>query len=208
MEHRAGGDRSILGVIFDLDGTLVESGLDFAQMRREMCLPANAPLLEAIAELPAERAAACRQILDRHEEAGARRAALFPGVRQVLVELDACGIRRALLTRSSRRLVEPLLTRLRLRFDPVMTRDDDPIKPDPAVVRHICRQWNLPPHRVALVGDFHFDITCGRLAGARTVLFTAGRSREHLEPWAEEADLLLESFAEADGFFRWLSEPG
>ncbi len=44
------------GVIFDLDGTLVDSGLDFDEMRREMQLPPRQPILEAIARLPDEQA--------------------------------------------------------------------------------------------------------------------------------------------------------
>ena len=37
----------IHGVVFDLDGTLVDSALDFAAMRRDMQLPAGQPILEA-----------------------------------------------------------------------------------------------------------------------------------------------------------------
>ncbi len=42
----------VRGVIFDLDGTLVDSGLDFDLMRREMGLPPGKPLLESFDLLP------------------------------------------------------------------------------------------------------------------------------------------------------------
>src|SRR5689334_1587307 len=92
----------IRGVIFDLDGTLVNSGLDFAAMRREMGLGGGLPLLEAIAELPDDDARRCWEILDAHERAGAERATLIPGVVDFLDELHEHGIKRAILTRNAR----------------------------------------------------------------------------------------------------------
>ena len=61
---------NIRGLIFDLDGTLVDSRLDFDLMREEMELPPGR-ILESIAALPAERYSQCMAILHRHEVAGA-----------------------------------------------------------------------------------------------------------------------------------------
>jgi len=41
----------IRGIIFDLDGTLADSQLDFDAMRREMELPLGLPILEALTRL-------------------------------------------------------------------------------------------------------------------------------------------------------------
>ena len=47
-------DRCVLrGMIFDLDGTLVDSGLDFEAIRRDMRLPAGMPILESLGRIPA-----------------------------------------------------------------------------------------------------------------------------------------------------------
>ncbi len=60
-------------MIFDLDGTLVDSGLDFPLMRREMGLPVGMPILEGLAEIPpGERLDECLRVLDRHECEAAR----------------------------------------------------------------------------------------------------------------------------------------
>ena len=72
------------GVIFDLDGTLVDSGLDFNAMRAEMGLPAGRPILEAIASLPSSRQRVCWEILHRHEFEGATRATPMPAVHDLL----------------------------------------------------------------------------------------------------------------------------
>jgi len=188
---------TLRGVIFDLDGTLVDSGLDFDLIRREMGLPAGTPILESLARLPAGQAARCRDILARHESAGAERATVMPGVREFLAALERRAVRRAVITRNSRRLAEPLLARLELTFDPLLAREDAPVKPDPAAIMHACEAWNLTPAEVAMIGDFRFDIEAGRRAGVQTVFYTRGRDLASL-PWAEDADLVLHSFHEAE----------
>ena len=92
----------LAGIIFDIDGTLVDSGLDFRGIRADMNLPDEAPILEAIAEMPAEEAARCRQVLARHEERGAAQGVPFPGVAEFLdlsfVKPNILGNTRMLLT--------------------------------------------------------------------------------------------------------------
>lgn len=188
--------RHLRGIIFDLDGTLVDSALDFDRMRREMELPPDAPILESLAQLPRERAEKCHAILARHEEEGARRATLMPGARAFLSELDRLGLRRAILTRNTRHLVLALLARLDLEFDPVLAREDAPAKPDPAAVWQVCRQWGVEPAEVLIIGDFRYDMETGRAAGSPTALFTRNRRGKDL-PGAELADFLLHSFHEA-----------
>jgi phosphoglycolate phosphatase len=199
---------AIDGIIFDLDGTLVESGLDFELMRAEMRLPSGMPLLETIAELPTDDRQRCHDILHQHELAGAARAELMPGVGLFLGQVAERGLRRAVITRNSRTLTVPLLARLGLDFDPVLTRDDGPIKPDPASIWEICRIWGTIPSRVVMLGDYRFDLEAGRRAGAKSVLYLGGRPRDRLPDWAEMADFVLASFLDPAGFFAWLdSEP-
>jgi HAD superfamily hydrolase (TIGR01509 family) len=197
------GSEPIAGVIFDMDGTLVDSGLDFAAMRREMGLPDGVPLLEAMENLSEAEAGRCRAILRRHEEAGAARARALPGVHRFLDRIRRQGIRQAVFTRNSRAVTDTTLARCGLNFDLVLTRDDGPIKPDPWAIHHICETWGVAPARVAVIGDYRFDIEAGIRAGARTVLFTRGRPRESL-PGAELAEYYLESFQEAEPLLRWL----
>jgi HAD superfamily hydrolase (TIGR01549 family) len=194
------------GVIFDLDGTLIDSGLDFEQMREEMQLPRGMPILEAIASLPAERAQRSWQILDRHEVEGAQRATIMPGVAECLALLHQSGLRLAVLTRNSRRATRLSLARLGIEFDTVMARDDAPPKPDPLGILRICESWQVDPRQVAMVGDYRFDIEAGQRAGTRTVLFVQDRTAAEYASYPT-ADLLLPSFGEAERFLRWLLEP-
>ena len=81
MPHRFPPAR---GVIFDLDGTLVDSALHFDQMRREMGFSLGTPVLEGIAALSADDAARCLAILEAHERAGCQRATCMPGAAELL----------------------------------------------------------------------------------------------------------------------------
>jgi HAD superfamily hydrolase (TIGR01509 family) len=194
------------GVILDLDGTLVDSHLDFAQMRREMDLPPGVPVLEALEAMPPGDAARCRDILQRHERAGAERATLMPGVDHFLEQLEERQLRTAVVTRNSRAMAERMLSRLAHRFDDLLSRDDGPVKPDPWAIYRICEAWGVEPPQVVVIGDFYFDVEAGRRAGARTVLLTRDRDPRQL-PGADQADYLLRSFHDAAQLFAWMQEP-
>ena len=193
----------IRGIVFDMDGTLVDSRLDFDAMRREMELPEGLPILEAVKRLPAPQAERCREILERHERAGHARATLLLGARELLDELQRRGIRTAIATRNSRSITDATLHKLRLTVDFSFTRDDGPVKPDPWAVQEACRRWQLPPADVAVIGDFRFDVECGRAAGCRTVLLTQPRDPATY-PNEERADVLLSSLAEYPLLLEWL----
>ncbi len=196
---------SIRGLIFDLDGTLVDSSLDFEQMRREMGLPPESPLLESLAKMSAADAERCHAILQRHEGAGAERAVLMPGVAAFLTEAATRGIRCAVFTRNGREVARRTLERLGLRFEIVVAREDAPIKPDPAGIRAICKSWELSPDEVAMVGDYRFDIIAGRQAGVKTVCYAARRTAAEIESWG--ADFCLACFSAPETFWKWARHP-
>ncbi len=193
------------GVIFDLDGTLVDSGLDFDLMRRQMGLVGNRPILETLNALGATEAERLWAIVAEHELRGVQRATVFPGVRDFLHKLGERGIKRGVLTRNSRASTLATLSRLDLEMDAIVSREDAPAKPDPAGILHICRGWQIPPEDCVMVGDFRFDIEAGRRAGTRTVLFT-GAGQPHELPPGDEADFVLASFTETAAFWRWLAK--
>ncbi|HEY1379112.1 MAG TPA: HAD family hydrolase [Gemmataceae bacterium] len=183
----------VRGVVFDLDGTLIHQRLDFEAIRREIGLPPGTPLLEALERLPPAEQDRAWMILDRHELAAADASEVLPGVPEFLGWLDARAVRRAVLTRNSRAAAVASLTRCGLTaFDPVMSRDDAPYKPQPDGLTHICVAWGFRPVEVLMVGDYIYDVQVGRRAGTRTALVTHGRTW----PFAGEADVVFADFAE------------
>lgn len=195
----------IRGIVFDLDGTLVDSKLDFDAIRRDMGLPARTPILEALAATPPgpvlERMQA---VLRDHELRSAHAATLFDGVMDFLDWIDQRRIRRAILTRNSRECAEIVMNRLGLLFSSVLTREDAPPKPDPAGLLAICKHWEMQPADVVFCGDYLFDLQAGRRAGMRTILFAP----DQLPDFADQADMVISRFDSIPAELRTLFESG
>jgi HAD superfamily hydrolase (TIGR01509 family) len=195
----------VRGIIFDMDGTLVDSRLDYHAMRREMGLPIGVPILEALAAVPdgPERIQMLNAMRD-HELRGADEAVLIDGVVEFLSHVDESGICSAVLTRNSRESTERTLARFNLTFSQVVTRDDAPPKPDPAGVRMIAERWSLPVQEIIVIGDYLYDLQAGRHAGMRSILYAPGE----LPHFAHEADYVLRHFREAASLLNDLKASG
>ncbi len=184
----------VRGIIFDLDGTLVDSRLDFDAMRHEMGLPRGLPILEGLASIPdGPERDRMLEVLRKHELRGADESVPFEGVFEFLGHVNDLGISTAVLTRNSRETTERTLKRWGLRFSQIVTREDAPPKPDPAGVRLIADRWGLPVQQIIVIGDYLFDLQAGRRAGMRSVLFAPNET----PTFASEADFILRDFREA-----------
>lgn len=187
----------IRGILFDMDGVVVQQRLDFLAIKQEIFGTTHGFILERMDALtPSERARA-EAILERHETVAAAQAEPMDGILPFLAWMERRGLRRGLVTRNSPKSVEMVLARLGLRFDAIVTREDAPPKPAPDPVWLACRQMGLPPSAVLFAGDFEFDMLSGRRAGVRTVLLRnpAMQSSEH-------ADLSVDSLGELRGLLE------
>lgn len=166
------------GIIFDMDGTLVDSGLDFAAMRSEMGLRPGIPILEQLAELSQAERIAKEEILHRHEMDGAKRASMIEGADRLLAALALEGRPMAIVTRNSTPVTQQTLKLLEIGhyFDIVICREDGPHKPDPWAIQEICRRWQFAVDEVVMVGDYELDILSAHHAGCPSVLFTEGKA--------------------------------
>jgi len=123
--------------------------------------------------LPDADRATAWAVLDRHEQTAAATADVLPGVLDFLAWLDTRGVRQAVLTRNSRRRRPRSCAGAALTtFDPIVTRDDAPFKPQPEGIWRICKTWGVAPGEVLMLGDYLYDVQVGRNAGARTALLT------------------------------------
>jgi len=156
------------GIVFDMDGTLVESCLDFALIRDECGAPAGTPLLEFIESAPEADRKRMHTILDRHEREAAMKCTLRDGATEVLDAFASTGHKLALLTRNSAESVRVVLRRFRLSFDCWLSRHDAAPKPSPEPVLRIAERLGLCPTHLLVVGDYIFDVQSGHAAGART----------------------------------------
>ena len=182
----------IRAVIFDLDNTLVQSDLDFDRIRRDIGFVTGSILEYRDSHATPAQRDHINAVLERHESAAAETCVLNDGAREVLEAIRRLGLKSALLTRNSARTVETVLARHSLEFDMVLSRDCAPPKPSPEPVFMICEAFGVRPSEALMVGDYKYDVECGKNAGSPTALLrTPIRPRFDADPdW--EVDSLLE----------------
>jgi HAD superfamily hydrolase (TIGR01549 family) len=180
------------GVIFDMDGTITVPVFDFAGLRAEANI-GDHDLLEYMLRATGVERARIQRVMRKYEDDAAAKARLNPGARTVLTYLVRRCVPMALLTRNSRRSVNTVCRKLRLKFDFIVTREDGPHKPAPDSILKIARRWNVSPHEVLMVGDYKWDVLCAKNAGAPCVVLANG---DELPDWAREANYVIKRLTE------------
>lgn len=215
----------ITHVLFDLDGTLADTAADLGAalniVRHEEGLP---PLqLEHIRPAVSRGAggmirlgfgtgaddprfgARRERLLDHYRRSLSEHTVLFPGMDQLLRELEDGGYIWGVVTNKSAEFTEPLLRDLGLldRAGCVVAGDivEEP-KPHPGALLRACALLRCEPARAVYVGDAERDIEAGRRAGMPAVIAAYG--------YLDDGDVIEEW--KADGIIRnplelldWLS---
>ena len=173
--------------VFDMDGTLTVAVHDFAAIRQALCIPPEHDILTHLAALPAEEAAAKHAWLLEHERDLALGSTPAPGAVELVRELAARGCRLGILTRNAGELAHITLEAIGLAecfaIEDILGRDDAPPKPHPGGLLKLAAAWQVAPADMVMVGDYRFDLDCGRAAGTRTVLVNLPDN-----PWPELTD--------------------
>ena len=173
--------------VFDLDGTLTVPVHDFALIRRALDIPADADILGHLAALPVHEARQKHDWLMRHERTLAEAATPAVGAVALVRALHGRGCRLGILTRNARELAHVTLEAIGLADcfaeADVLGRDEAPPKPHPGGLLKLAEAWDVAPQRMVMVGDYRFDLDCGRAAGTRTVLVNLPDN-----PWPELTD--------------------
>jgi len=159
---------SLQGVIFDLDGTVVENDYDWPRIREEIGTGQTSILgyLDSLAE--PERSVKW-SILERHEDRQTQDSVLREGIAELLALLRERGVATALVTNNSKPNTEFLLAKFGLRFDYVITREQGLWKPSGAPFREVLTKLGLGPGECAVVGDTAFDALAALDAGIKTI---------------------------------------
>jgi HAD superfamily hydrolase (TIGR01509 family) len=103
-----------------------------------------------------------------------------PGVRELLADLAASGVRIAVATTGSRAWVEPLLAGIPVAAEAVVTGDDvSRLKPDPESYLLALRRLGLRAEEALAVEDSAPGLRAALAAGLATVVVTNGYTRDH-----------------------------
>ncbi len=212
--------RGVRLVVFDLDGTLIDSARDLAAAVNAMLghlAPGSEPLSdEAVRAFVGDgarklvgRSLAGREIqipletalpifLEAYRHCMLERTRLYPGVREALDALRGTHT-LAVLSNKPGEMSRAILAGLGVadRFACIYGGDDVPKKPDPAGLLQLVRELDVSPSDTLMVGDSANDIRTGRAAGVRTVGVSYGFDPQGTE--AEKPDALLANLAELPG---------
>jgi len=161
--------------IFDMDGTLTVACHDFAQIRRDLGMPQDKPILEEIDKLPQNQAQKLHKKLYDIEFEIAHQAQAQPHAKSLLSHLSEQGHQIGILTRNSVDIAFATLEASGLieYFKPenILGRESCAPKPDPEGVLKLIRQWGAQAKETVMVGDYWFDLKSGYEAGTHTIHF-------------------------------------
>lgn len=159
------------GFIFDLDGTLVDSKLDFAALARRLEISVGSPILEVVATWPSDRQTWAMNVIHDFEAAGAEASVPIPGAFEFLQTLRQRSVPTALFTRNSKAVMQRTLAKHQLEFSICLAREDGPPKPKPDGLQLIQAHWRIPHEKILYVGDYLYDLQAGVAASMPTAVY-------------------------------------
>lgn len=206
-------------LVFDLDGTLVDSAPDLAAAVNRLLVAEGRRQLElgevewmvgdGVHKLVERALAATGPVPAPHQPALVRRFLAdyqanalvhtrpFPGVSETLAQLRARGLALAVCTNKPTAAAMAVLHGLGLAafFDAVVGGDSLPVrKPEPGPLLHILDRLGVAPDAVLMVGDSANDVATARAAGVPVVVVAYGYGRDPADELG--ADAVIERIGE------------
>jgi phosphoglycolate phosphatase len=176
-------------LVFDWDGTLVDSAAHIVHSIREAALDLQLPvpsdaqarhiiglglgdaMAQLFPDLPADGWARVADRYRHHYLSGESAVALFPGVGEALPTLSRRGHLLAVATGKSRRGLDEVLHTVALKgvFDGSRTADETAGKPHPRMLNELMREFGVEPKRTLMIGDTTHDLQMALNAGCCSV---------------------------------------
>ena len=216
----------VSAVLFDLDGTLVDSAPDLAGAANDLRQRRGMSTLQ-YADLRPHAGSGARGMLgvafdvapgdagyetlrdefhDHYLTRLLQETRTFDSALRVLDALDRQGLPWGIVTNKAMRFAEPLVQGLGLQRSAVLVAGDTTphAKPHPAPLLEAARRLGCRPQACVYVGDDARDVVAGRAAGMRTLAAAWGYLGTGQPPDDWGADAVL---ADADALLHWLEMP-
>ena len=202
-------------VLFDLDGTLVDTAEDFFvainNLRRELNLK---PVAKQLVQTEVSNGAAAlvlaafnidtndkqfdtlkQGLLEHYQQVLGQYAPLYDGIPQTLDWLQQHAIPWGIVTNKPLRFAQPLLAKLKLEQNCavlICPEDVSNTKPNPEPLLLACTRLQCDSKKSVYIGDHLRDITAGRAAGMHTIAAAYGyiSTQEDLNAW--QADIIVD----------------
>jgi len=202
---------SVRAVVLDLDGTLVNSTIDFRKMKEKMIsylvskgadpsdlspTETNVVIISKSERMLREKGlsdADMKVVMSRVEEfmnegemESLDNTTAIEGAKEACHRLKAMGYTTVILTRGHHRYAEEALRKTRMLeyFDYVLGREETPKpKPYPEALQHVADLLKVELRELVFVGDHPIDHTCAQGASVRFVAVQTGATKA--EAWKE-----------------------
>ncbi len=205
-------------LIFDLDGTLADTGQDIAdalnyalepfgvrkysvEETKAMVGSGISKLLESLlppqssSKMDAEASVTVtNRFLEHYDKHLVVHTSLYPGVKDTLSRLE--NYRKAIISNKREKYSRKILEDLEVEsfFDLIWGSDSvREKKPSPVPILDMMEEFNVKKEETVIIGDSNYDVEAGNAAGIKVIGVTYGfRSREFLEG----SDFIIDSFNE------------
>lgn len=203
-------------VLFDMDGTLLDTAPDFIAVAQAMRLArgltpvadqqirdvvsggARAMVLSAfdVDPMSDEFETLRLEFLERYQSHCAVYSRLYDGMEQLLQDIEQAKLIWGVVTNKPLRFAEPIMQQLGLASRSSVLVCPDHVsrsKPDPEPMLLACRTLQLDPSNVLFVGDDLRDIESGRAAGSKTAAVRYGYIHPDDNPGLWGADVVVDN---------------
>lgn len=198
-------------VLFDLDGTLVDTAPDLGYALNLQRARHGLPFLDddmirpyashgsrgllavgfGLQPADSDFDSMRKEYLDLYAEVMTRQPVLFDGMAETLADIEQRGLRWGIVTNKPRRFTLPMIEHMHLsrRAGAVISGDDAPEpKPSPQTLLMACERMQLDPAQVLYVGDAERDVQAGSAAGMTTLVALFGYLSDTDKPYEWGAD--------------------
>ncbi|MNO79350.1 Phosphoglycolate phosphatase, chromosomal [compost metagenome] len=202
-------------VLFDMDGTLLDTAPDFVAVCQAMLTAHGKPavdnkLIEDVVSGGARAMVAAtfdmdpeapgfedlrQEFLDRYQEHCAVLTRPYDGILELLDSIERSRLIWGVVTNKPVRFAEPVMQQLGLAERSAVLVCPDHVsraKPDPEMLLLACKQLGVDPAEVLFIGDDLRDIESGRAAGTKTAAVRYGYIHPDDNPAHWGADVIVD----------------
>jgi 2-phosphoglycolate phosphatase len=207
--------KKINAVLFDLDGTLIDTASDLNSALNTLLTLRNIPTIPLeqtrslsgrgsrgllkvgmkIDDTHADFEALSAEFFEYYQKHLVERSALFAGMTDVLSYFAANHIAWGIVTNKPQRFTTALVNHFPLLHSAQSVVSGDTLKtrkPHPETILHACQQLNQPPENCLYVGDAEIDMVASRAAGTQSLVALYGYIHPDEQPMSWDADGFIE----------------
>ena len=218
-------DFTLTCVLFDLDGTLVDTAPDLiaclnialeqhgfahvpaSQVRSFISFGAEVMIKQSsAADIIESHAQILETMLAHYENNIVQHGGFFSGMVETLLDIEARGLKWGIVTNKRERFTHPLTRALNLTERAACIISGDTTansKPHPEPMLEACKRAGVQPEHCVYIGDALHDITAGKNANMKTLVAVYGYLTDDDKPQHWGADALVESPAQISA---WLAQ--